>query len=148
MSESSNKSISYLAVFVAILALLVSLYEGYEIRKHNRLSLRPLIDSKTFVKEDDYFRVEIKNAGLGPAVFKSFTITANGKNVENWNEAMREIGITQFSRLNTLNENEVFQREETVTLVKIDTVMANYNIGFILRYESLYGEKFILKENF
>lgn len=79
MSKKKTQDVSYLAMFIAVLALLVSIYEGYEIRKHNRLSLKPFLDSSIYMEQNKLFKIQLKNEGLGTAIVEDFSIYANGK---------------------------------------------------------------------
>lgn len=148
MGRKENKIASMLAIFIAILALVVSIYEGYEIRKHNRMSLRPYIDSSVFMHEDKLFRLTITNEGLGPAIVQEFSVFANGKKVESWNDAMSEVGMKKFSRLGNLKKGEIIAEGESVVLVQIDTLMEKYGLKYILKYNSIYDERFTLSKEF
>ena len=128
-------------MFVAVLALMVSVYEGYEMRKHNRLSIKPYINSEIYMENTpnkNTFEITLKNPGLGPAIIEEFSIYANGKKVESRNQAMREIGINKFSRLHNLKKGHIISEGESLLLVRIDTILSKYNLKFTMKYKSLY----------
>ena len=75
-----NHSIEIAAVFISLLALTYTIYQGYVTRKHNRILVEPILDfSSGFlpleVGSDTYtYRISVKNNGLGPALIKSFDV--------------------------------------------------------------------------
>lgn len=148
MAKKKKDSVPYLAMFIAILALFVSIYEGYEIRKHNRLSLKPYLDSSKYIHERNVFKIELRNEGLGPAIVEDFTIYANGKQVSSWNKAMQEINMKQFSQLTNLKKGDIISQGELLTMVKIDTVLPKFNLKYTLRYQSVYEKEFEITQEF
>ncbi|MCB0448180.1 MAG: hypothetical protein KDD03_11860 [Gelidibacter sp.] len=148
MAKKKKDSVSYLAMFIAVLALIVSIYEGYEIRKHNRLSLKPYLDGSIFMQEKKLFKIEIRNEGLGPAIVEEFSIYANGKKVSSWNNAMKEIGMKKFSQLTNMKPGDIISQGENLTLVKIDTVLLKYNLEYVIKYKSVYEESFKIEQEF
>lgn len=135
-------------MFTAFMALIVSIYEGYEIRKHNRLSVRPHLITEINIKGVRQESIIIKNGGLGPAIIKEFEIFANGKKMKFWNDAMNEIKLTKFSSLTNLAEGDVIKSGERLPIVVLDTIIDNFNLSFNLKFKSMYDEDFILKSNF
>jgi len=69
------------AVIIALSALVVSIWEGIQNRKHNRLSVRPhlRIDRSTYVGSPA--KITIGNNGLGTAIVQSFTVHCDGNRV-------------------------------------------------------------------
>lgn len=63
------------AVVVAALALCVSLAESSRARRHNRLSVAPKLRVAVRSTLDKDVRLVIYNAGLGPAVIRSFYVS-------------------------------------------------------------------------
>lgn len=80
---------NYATLLVAVSAVLLSVWQGYEMRKHNRLSVLPNLDgtgTRLVLKEGDQvqyggtpetmaersyvLRMGLENTGLGPAVFE------------------------------------------------------------------------------
>jgi hypothetical protein len=75
-----NHYIEIAAIFISILALSFTIYQGYVTRKHNRISVEPILaftsgflTLKDTVYTDEY-KISIKNNGLGPALIKSFDV--------------------------------------------------------------------------
>tara|TARA_R110002051_G_scaffold181774_1_gene251293 strand:+ start:66439 stop:66885 length:447 start_codon:yes stop_codon:yes gene_type:complete len=148
MKINKKNIVSYAAMFTAFMALIVSIYEGYEIRKHNRLSVRPHLITEINIKGVRQESIIIKNGGLGPAIIKEFEIFANGKKMKFWNDAMNEIKLTKFSSLTNLAEGDVIKSGERLPIVVLDTIIDNFNLSFNLKFKSMYDEDFILKSNF
>ncbi len=77
----TNTIIATASVVIAGCALLFTAWQGMETRKHNKLSVRPILTGETFDAErysveKDIRRVslEIINSGIGPAIIKSFVL--------------------------------------------------------------------------
>ena len=73
----TNIIIAIASVFIATCALLFTAWQGWETRKHNRLSVKPfLLSSGQELIKNDLCHVEFRlvNGGVGPAIIKSFTL--------------------------------------------------------------------------
>ena len=130
------------------MALIVSIYEGYEIRKHNRLSVRPHLQNDVNRRGVTDYSIGIKNGGLGPAIIEEFEIFANGKKMEFWADAMNEINCTKSSSFTTLRGGEVILNGESLNLVRLDTFLTNFNLSYVVKFKSMYDEEFILTFEF
>jgi len=148
MKINKKNIVSYAAMFTAFMALIVSIYEGYEIRKHNRLSVRPHLITEINIKGIRQESIIIKNGGLGPAIINEFEIFANGKKMKSWNDAMNEIKLTKFSSLTNLAEGDVIKSGERLPIVVLDTIIDNFNLSFNLKFKSMYDEGFTLTSDF
>ena len=145
---SKSDVVSYSAIFTAFLALMVSIYEGYEIRKHNRLSVRPHLQNAVERTGRIYYSIGLKNGGLGPAIIEDFQILANGKEMEFWKDAMDEIELSKFSSLSTLKIGDVINSGEVVNLVVLDTFLLDFGLRYNIKFSSLYGEEFAISYSF
>ena len=66
-----------LTIIVALCAIGLSLWEGYETRRYNRLSVLPRLEpANLFRNEDSLYtiRYAVENTGLGPAVVQNFIV--------------------------------------------------------------------------
>ncbi len=71
---------TYVPVFIAIIALAVSVWQGIVTREHNRLSMTPnLVAIPHMKKAYDFYGISIDNNGVGPAILKNITVTYEGK---------------------------------------------------------------------
>lgn len=100
MSESEGRArrvnvSSLLAGCLAVLALSVSLWQGYEERRHNRLSVRPLLTFDYTYDTAGWFSLEVVNTGVGPAIIQRFEAFVDGQPVSNggaiWAEVMSHL---------------------------------------------------------
>jgi hypothetical protein len=103
---STDNWISLSAVFIALCALFLSIYEGCSNRKHNRLSVKPLILLDSGLDETGSgFR--IRNSGLGPALIKWFSVEIDEKTIPHWKAFMEELGLPSsgfYSYMNPSNK--------------------------------------------
>lgn len=75
------------AIFISVLALCLSVYEGMETRKHNRLSVTPhLVFYDSLAQKKDRVGLFLENGGLGPAIIREMHISLDGKEVKGWDE--------------------------------------------------------------
>jgi hypothetical protein len=75
---NADRILSVSAIVIALASVGVSVWEGYETRLHNRLSVRPKIEIIGDV-EQTCFGLAILNNGLGPAVIRDNNILLDGK---------------------------------------------------------------------
>lgn len=66
------------ASFIALLALSVSLWQGVITRKHNKVTVTPHLRFDIHIENDFAQRISVRNAGVGPAVIKNYTVHAGG----------------------------------------------------------------------
>lgn len=77
MTLDINTSIALASAFVALCALGVTLWQGRQNHKHNKLSVRPLLATmeQHHTKENiGYVAFELINCGVGPAIIKNFAL--------------------------------------------------------------------------
>ena len=68
------------AGIVAIAAILLAVWEGFENRRHNRLSVVPKVDAvRDFDMLEQTFSLGFISAGLGPAVVKNLCFYVDGE---------------------------------------------------------------------
>ncbi len=150
-------------IVVAVLAFIVTIWQGWETRKHNRLSVKPLIKFGTShdrnAREACY---SYKNVGLGTAIIKVFSIYIDGIPLEsliykNIIDSLSNIGLYNSSD----NESEIYvtipHKEEELSanetqevirytlntdLSDFEIIKASKRINIVIKYESVYGESF------
>jgi len=70
------------STIIAVCALGLSIWQGVQIRKHNRLSFRPHLTTWTHRNaENGSYAVELINNGLGPAVIDDFVVYVDGTRI-------------------------------------------------------------------
>jgi len=67
---------------IALCALVFSLWQGAQTKKHNRLSVRPHLTTWIHRNSDKgFYTVELINNGIGPAVIEDFVLKVDGKKI-------------------------------------------------------------------
>lgn len=145
-------------IFIALLALSVSIWHGVVTRRHNRLSLRPhlclLVELSEGPPEMGIF---LENNGLGPAIIKSIAITIDGNKIDDddnycgLDNTISKLGIDEeWVLIRSLEEGssiKVGEKHPFIRFAKqqqtedrIDIFReAISKVGIEVIYESLYG---------
>lgn len=160
---SSETVISVSAIIIALVSIIVAIWQGVETRKHNRLSVQPRLDLAYSLDYDNGLaKFTIKNNGLGPAIFDNASASINGDNY-NLNDPsiffafLKRLGIDSipvtFDNIefgSTLMPNEllnIFMVEiKSLDEQEIDARKLLNNVKIKIRYKSLYDEDFIVKQ--
>jgi hypothetical protein len=92
--------ISFVAVAMAIAAVVVAFYETSLMREQARLSVKPSVwmetNSRTSNQDDENegeFEFIINNRGLGPASLEYFTVQREGKYIRFWQEWLAQVPL-------------------------------------------------------
>ncbi len=84
-NKSTKNSISHRitaisTIFIACVAVGISIWQGYETRRHNRLSAKPFLGIRFSISEKKpLMGVWIENNGFGPAIIKEFIVYLDGQ---------------------------------------------------------------------
>lgn len=153
--------ISVCAIIIAIVTVIVSIWQGIVMRKHNRLSVTPhiRIDGEFNMNPDKDNKYILINSGIGPAVIMSIQIIIDGK-------ILPEEGFSMFRSVFKLlnlvydeattwlpNKNDIIAPGEKFDMISIcygknyvTTKEAIQNaiqrMGFVIKYKSIYGQEF------
>lgn len=115
------------AVFIAFLALFLSILEASRARKHYRLSLKPmLVLDITKGNNPTMAAVSVVNSGLGPARINSMKVFLSGKEVDTDDEAFKsllesllgDLSVRQIS-VSIINIGYVLRSAQACQLVKV-----------------------------
>ncbi len=152
---SSEAVLSLSAVAIAVASIFISVWQGLETRKHNRLSVRPNLEIHLASEKDKlgYFLV---NTGLGPALITKSELF--------FNDTLRDdLDISDIPGFFNVNDATISfdpsqagssvlagERIDVIMFISEDITRYQYllkglsiNLGFTFYYESMYGEKFI-----
>jgi hypothetical protein len=76
---------------IALCALALSIWQGILAKKHNRLSVRPHLTTRTHSDaEKGLYVVDLINNGIGPAIIEEFTVKVDGKRISGDGAEMME----------------------------------------------------------
>jgi hypothetical protein len=146
-------------VLISLLALGLTIWNGYLSRKHNKISQRPLIASNTYLASNT-ISYEIRNIGNGTAVIEEqlFFINGKGVNHDSFLNDMKSylsdfVGTDstyEYAHLNDefssvgVNEKEYLFKITSnidITIEKQKKILNRYATK--IRYKSLYEDKFL-----
>ncbi|PAZ14073.1 hypothetical protein CLM62_21755 [Streptomyces sp. SA15] len=140
------------AVVIAVASFTVSVYEVRATRQHNRHSVRPILQLQRRMSKGQKAGIRLINAGLGPAVILSTSLTVDGEVIGVWNKAgadrARE-GLVVRPYAVTFSESQTIATDYEDFLLSVDPYEPQAHAEFIdlitrrlhleIRYESLYG---------
>lgn len=149
------------STFIAVCALVFSIYQGIQARRHNRLSVKPHLTTwTTSTPEEGRYVVELINNGLGPALIEGFTLTVDGspvsgKQTDVFENALGIIfhGMNYRSFQSYLAQGYCMAAKERCTLVDVQFQGPSFPLPLIvgvafdradidIAYKSFYGETF------
>ena len=160
-SNNSNTVIAVAASVIALLALFVSIQQGCESRKHNRLSVRPAINFVIDISKDtSHPEVLLMNKGLGPGIMKEVQIKVDDNwlavhSMKDWLNALQRLGLNvERVKWTAIGIGTVIAPNDQVPLLtmvdgpkgesnneKFRSFLENVKIR--IRYESMYADTFV-----
>lgn len=151
------------AIIIALIALGISVWQGYETRRHNRLSVTPKL-TYDYSLSSAYPEVAIKlsNNGIGPAIIKDFALHVDGIRIEDigyggWKSVGNKLNTFQpWVRSAFLNKEDVMRVGETKMLFSVDRKNINRErkeiilkafsrLKISIEYESIYGDNYLIE---
>jgi hypothetical protein len=144
---------------VAVAALGITVWQGWLMRKHNRLSVKPLLRIDRNAILGFPFNIVLANVGTGPAIFREVKIFVDGELIV----ADRRPVIETLVRIDlnpddvkhfTIYPDEAFESGERHPLFQTNSTingqleLARYDsafsrVSFTIEYASIYGEQFV-----
>lgn len=156
MEKSKYTKLDSIAVLIiALAAVVVAIWQADLTRKHNRLTVKPYLDTDINVKHGAM--LTIKNKGEGAALINFFGLEWDGRKFENWTdlfqaveekfEVEEKLEVVGLSR--TFREGDVIGAHEELELCELPFGSPQrVQITIIIEYESIYGEPFTFKNKF
>ncbi|MEZ5082969.1 MAG: hypothetical protein R2750_05925 [Bacteroidales bacterium] len=89
-----DSKISFIATFIALLALFFSILDHYQNRKHNRKTVKPILLIEVH-EYDKQYGIFISNQGYGPAIIDSFAVYYKNERITH-NDVWSEIFNIHF----------------------------------------------------
>lgn len=148
------------AIVIALASLLVSVWASAANRKHHRLSVTPRLRVDYVHRPDQPIEVTLTNNGLGTAIVREFAVLIDDSPVSGTGPyavvaALRSIGwMLRFSAYTPTPDDALSAGERVVvfSFPLADTAEGELQLlreclsrlTFKIRYESLYGDRFLL----
>jgi len=150
-----TNSIPLMAASVAMLAVILSIYNNRASRKHNKLSVRPLLAFEySRGGSNDWIGFELQNNGFGPAFIKRLDISYDGKKLNSTMELLEIIQhkfpINQDFQFKTYGDKSTMIQNQSNKILTIDSQSPNLEtvidifdkVSFAVKYESIYKVEF------
>ncbi len=149
MNTDEYVSIGTLAV--ALAALCVAVYEGWRARRHDRLSVRPLLEMEKQFDKKAWWLL-LRNVGLGPAIIKSFDLSVDGSAVLDWQAVGERLGIPFYFEYASFHKDHAMPEGGNAYLIHLSgesdsesnrTILdaAICRLSVQISYVSMYGER-------
>lgn len=149
-------------ILIALATAITTIWQGFLTRKHNRLSLKPLLEIERKAIIGEKASVVLKNKGIGPAIIKSALLYIDG--IESTNRSdddlAGQLGLTSpginrhvLDPDDTLGSGEERYLIETQTSITDDNLRKQieniffHRLSFQIQFETLYDEKFLFSGN-
>ena len=163
MGIETSELIAICAVVIAVCSFVVSVFQSYINRKHNRLSVKPYLFVETHFLTSGPIKVVLKNRGTGPAFIKSVRIFVDGleiptKEEQLYKDAVKKAELQDYSYyFYLLLSNQACNAGEEIDLYVFEKKGLNdediecfrvnlERISFTINYESIYQEKFVYRD--
>jgi hypothetical protein len=151
--------ISLAAAIISLCAISISIWQGYLMRKHNRISVKPILSFGAKLKSaSGKNKIIMSNNGLGTAILKELRIFVNGDFIgladchENWHSALQKAEAMFEGGNHTIFAGDFpIMAGETINLLTlIDDITDDQvleilgKFDFEVKYECLYGKKYFV----
>jgi hypothetical protein len=147
-----------LAVLVGFLSIILTVITIHSNRKHNRLSVKPLLRIDRIISTGSDVAISLLNSGVGPAIIKSINIKVDGtilpQTQDIWDVALNKVVSQKYNvRIYSPSSGNSFSSGESHALYTIPSSELNeqdypilldafQKISFEIIYASIYGEVF------
>ncbi|MBV2089975.1 MAG: hypothetical protein KUF72_03735 [Candidatus Thiodiazotropha sp. (ex Ctena orbiculata)] len=115
------------SVVIALCVLVFTVWAGWRTHVHNKLSVKPHLFTWTLMRPDEhYYRIQLVNNGLGPALIKRFVVrldnnVVKGKATEPLKAVIKALFLDTEYKVQTamLNRDYSLPANEQKTIVAI-----------------------------
>jgi len=157
---SSSTIIGIAATVIALASLLLTAWAGYQTRRHDRLSVKPLLQPEEVSLENGEVGCILENKGLGPGIVRKFEVLFGPKTYELPTKQSEEIlkqavGLSDISTKVTVYTfvGRIIKSGERIPIISSnrsllsDAELEKYqsvldHLSFNIEYESMYKERF------
>ncbi|MCC5928701.1 MAG: hypothetical protein JJU28_05590 [Cyclobacteriaceae bacterium] len=145
--------IAVFAIFISLSTLFVYIYQSSLMKQQQQMSVWPYLSYGPSWGYD-YFRLNLINKGIGPAIVKSFEISYDGKKLENIHELMLLVPDSLRSEymysalwpgmvIMAGEEVSMFKTTDPKTVQYIVENLINDKIYMDICYSSVYGDTWV-----
>lgn len=148
---------------IALCALFLAIWQGYQARKYNRISVTPHLTTWTHSDEKkNLYVIEVINNGIGPAVIQNFRMYVDGQLIQGEDSELVKKALkilfpntnynshqSYFAKGYVMAEKEkrplvavAFHGENVPSPETVDHAMKRSRL--VLEYQSMYGQSFCL----
>jgi len=151
---NANTVIAICATVIAVASLGVSVYAVWATRKHNRLSVQPLLGLATRFRVGDTAGLLLSNFGLGPAKITNTELTLDGDRIGDFSRPYVDKLRSRLSvrpHATTLGGHPFLDTDYEQFLLSVDSYdpsqhrefreLIEGHLKIEIQYESIYGGK-------
>lgn len=93
-AEKVTTATAIATCLTACLAFIVAVWQAWVTRKHNRLSVRPLLaEHEHYDSGEHTCRLAVRNGGVGPAIIEAFVVTFDGEEVVDLGDVIKRLNF-------------------------------------------------------
>ena len=137
-----SKLDSYALTIIALSAVVVSIWQAYQQRLHDRISVRPYLEWVKGENEEGFTYLKMKNKGFGPAFIQQGKIVVGDSTFRDWRRALQyaDSGI-DVARSSSMGIFTLLPGEEFL-LTSARGGSQSIDIEFLVEFEDAYGTDF------
>jgi hypothetical protein len=94
VSTGSSVIIALCALVVSFCALTVTIWQGWTIREHQRLTVTPFMNISFYHSNEDGAGWILRAGGVGPAWLRTFEVFVDEKSQPHWGSAGAALGLS------------------------------------------------------
>lgn len=152
--------ISIASAVVAISAVIVTIWQSTLMRRHNKLSVKPILNFQVqSVKSHGFIGMRLSNDGFGPAIIEEICLFIDNEfighsNFKTWMLVLKKLKIVNSGFvLHTITQNHSILSGRSINLIYLDKTKLTENsiknfkllrkhLHITVSYKSIYNEKF------
>ena len=128
---SNADPVASAAAVISLCALLLSFWEGYHTRQHNRLLVQPLLAFGDVISSDSKSGISVTNKGIGPAVIQRFAVVVDDVVMESddyggWKNALHNLGLFEsWIHYYKPDNGDAISPGDSLWLLRVDATVAS-----------------------
>ena len=159
---NSEKIISFSAIFISLLTLVVFVYQTNIIREQQRLSVLPYLQIGNYENARPNYKLVISNDGIGPAFIESVVTIRNGERFDVdlprfLGQHIPEVDTIEDVFHSNIAPGQLIPAGAKIAILEVNNnlesaiqlykILSDNDISIELIYASAYGEKWKLNSN-